>query len=177
MNLFLSPHSDDAALFGAFTLIREKPLVVTVTDSWVQWNRGEKISADMRWKEDQEAMKILGCPILLLGVRDDAIHDDVVRNALYRFSGFDTVYAPAIQGGNPHHDLIGRIAKEMFPNVRQYATYTKENLTPIGNEGIIPTREEVDLKNKALQCYQSQLNLPATRPHFEAVFGRTEWFI
>jgi len=33
MKLLLSPHNDDECLFAAYTLMREKPLVIVVTDS------------------------------------------------------------------------------------------------------------------------------------------------
>jgi hypothetical protein len=46
VKVFLSPHHDDETLFGAFTLLRERPLVVIVTDSYVQFNRGDGITND-----------------------------------------------------------------------------------------------------------------------------------
>ena len=60
MKLFLSPHPDDETLFGAFTLMREKPLVVIITDSYIQQNRGENITPQQRFQESVNAMKILG---------------------------------------------------------------------------------------------------------------------
>lgn len=175
MKLFISPHNDDEALFGAFTILREKPLVIVVTDSWIQFNRGDKNTADERWQETLNAMEILGAASYRVGIRDDILYDGVVKSALKKFSGFDTVYAPAIQGGNVQHDLIGQIAKEIWPNVKQYTTYTKTELWTKGNIEIIPTTEEINIKNRALQCYKSQLGINA--PHFEAVKGKSEWII
>jgi len=176
--LFLAPHSDDETLFGAYTLMREKPLVVIVTDSWIQYFRDTGITADQRWNETVEAMKILGCPVIRLGIRDDVIDEWSVNDKLSRFVGFETVYAPAIQGGNPHHDLIGKVASKLFTtNLTTYATYTTTDLHTTGSKEIIPTPEEIEMKNKALACYISQLNLPATAPHFAAVRNLSEWLI
>lgn len=178
MKLFISPHNDDETLFGAFTLIREKPLVVIVTDSWKQFNRGENIRADQRWEETTRAMQILGCSVIRLGIRDDIIDDWAVEEKLKRFSNFETVYAPAIQGGNPDHDLVGKTATDIFPfDIIRYATYTPTNLYTTGSIEIKPTPGEIEIKNKAMDCYISQINLLATKPHFEAVKGKSEWYI
>jgi LmbE family N-acetylglucosaminyl deacetylase len=178
MKLFLAPHNDDECLFGAFTLIRERPLVVIVTDAWNQFNRETGITAEMRWEETKKAMEILGCPVIRLGIRDDCLDEASVRDKLSRFVGFETVYAPAVQDGNLQHDLIGRIAGEVFGDkCKYYATYTKEQLYTTGIQEIIPTPDELILKEKVLLCYQSQINLPDTAPHFEAVRGHSEWYI
>ncbi len=175
MKLFISPHSDDAVLFGAFTLMREKPLVLTVTDSFIQSNRGDDITWEQRRQEDISAMQILGCSIIFGGLRDDIIDEWGVNHLLEKFANFDTIYAPAVQGGNPQHDLIGKIAKEVFGDkVKQYSTYANGEWFTTGTEEVTGDHE---LKNKALECYRSQINLPATAPHFEGAGGRPEWFI
>jgi LmbE family N-acetylglucosaminyl deacetylase len=177
MKLFISPHNDDESLFGAFTLLREKPVVLIVTDSWIQFNRGEEVTADQRWQETQEAMKILGCPVIRGGIRDDVIDEWMVRNLLEKFVGFDEVYAPmVIVNGNPHHNLVGKVAMEVFGDkLKRYVTYAKHSLYMAGEEEVKPTPEEIELKNKAFECYPSQLKING--PHFEAVRGRSEWFI
>lgn len=186
MNLWISPHSDDAVLFGAFTLMREHPLVLTVTDSYIQANRGENITAEQRRNEDIEAMKILNCSIVFGGIRDDIIDEWAVTNLLSKFHNFDTVYAPALQGGNKDHDLISKVALDIFGDkVTQYSTYAKGEWYTEGNikvpasdeEHTTFIRAEADLKEKALACYQSQINLPSTKPHFEAIKGKPEWFL
>lgn len=181
MNIWISPHNDDEVLFGAFTLMREKPLVVIVTDSYIQAERGEKITADQRWEETRAAMKILGCPVIRLGIRDDIIDKWAVENKLSKFTGFYNVYIPALEFGNPHHDLINEVVQKIGNGIgqciKQYRTYSKLDLHTIGGEEIVPTQEEIELKNKALACYTSQLNLAATKPHFDAVYGKSEWFI
>lgn len=178
-SLFISPHSDDSVLFGAFTLMREKPLVLTITDSFIQSNRGENITWDQRRAEDIEAMKILGCAIQFGALRDDILDEWGVKHLLSKFANFDTVFAPAVQGGNKDHDLIGRITKEIFGDrCKQYTTYKPTELYTIGSIERVPSIPERLLKEKALGCYVSQITLPATKPHFDAVGGeKSEWLI
>lgn len=181
MKLFISPHNDDESLFGAFTIIREKPLVVIVTDSFIQPLRGDVgCSADERWAETKKATDIFNVAAFRGGLPDNELTEEGVRRLLQKFQGLEGVYAPAIQGGNWQHDLISKVASEVFVGtcpIRYYTTYTKTELWTKGTEEIIPTPEEKELKEKALWCYQSQINLRSTRPHFEAVIDKTEWLI
>lgn len=179
IDLFLSPHNDDETLFGAYTLMRKKPLVVIATDSYIQQNRGENITAIQRFQETVNAMKILGCSVVRLGIRDDIADEWALIDRLAGFKNVGIVYAPEVQGGNPIHDLLGQVAIKVFGDkVKQYATYSKKELYTTGSEEVKPTQEEIDLKEKALDCYASQINLLATAPHFEAVRGgKSEWFI
>jgi LmbE family N-acetylglucosaminyl deacetylase len=175
--IFLSPHNDDETLFGAYTLIREKPLVLIITDGWIQFLRGDPITAIQRRKETERAMAILKCPVEFLGIKDTELTANNLRESLEPYRVYDKIYIPAVQGGNSQHDLVGLVAGELFRVFRRYTTYTKTELWPKGTEEIIPTQEEKDLKNKALDCYQSQIRLGATRPHFDAVSGKSEWLI
>lgn len=178
MKLFISPHSDDSVLYGAFTLLRERPLVLTVTDSYIQANRGDPVTTDQRWLEDIEAMKILNCPLIFGSIRDDVIDEWAVKDLLGKFYNFEKVYAPAVQGGNKDHDLIGRLAKERFGDkVIQYSTYAPQQFYTLGTKEIIGTPEEMELKNKALDCYKSQVSLESTAKHFSEVRGKSEWYI
>ena len=181
-SLFIAPHPDDETLFGAFTLMREKPLVVIVTDSYVQHNRGENITPQQRFQESVNAMKILGCPIVRLGIRDDIVNEFAVMEELAKFKNFEKVYAPALQGGNSCHDIVALASEKVFkshPEVEfiQYSTYKKgEWRSPASRENW-GSDEEIALKHKALACYISQIELPATKPHFDAVGGGPEYFI
>ncbi len=178
MRILISPHDDDSTLFAAFTCIREKPIVIVITDSFIQPNRGDfGCTAEIRAKETKASSEILGCPVIRLGIRDDALTEEAIRARLSGISGVTRVYAPAIQGGNWQHDLIGKVTQEVFEDVIQYTTYTKTELWTKGSTEIIPTQEELEIKEKALWCYQSQINLAATRPHFEAVIGKSEFYV
>lgn len=177
-SILFSPHNDDESLFAAYTLMREKPLVVICTDGYLQGLRGDPITAIQRRKETAEAMKILGCPFNFLGIRDDTLRPQDLENFMLNFHGFDKVYVPAIQGGNWQHDLVGETASRVFGDKAiHYTTYTKTELWTPGRTEIKPTQEEMDLKNKALDCYQSQINLGATAPHFKAVRNKSEWYL
>lgn len=176
MNLLIAPHNDDEALFAAYTLMREKPLVLIVTDSFIQFNRGDGITRLQRRNETLAAMKLAGCPVIFGGIPDNELNLILVKRLLENFHGFEKVYAPAVQGGNAQHDMIGQAAMVTFP-VTQYTTYTKTELWTIGKTEVVPTQEEIDLKNKMLDCYQSQIQLPSTAPHFAAVRGKSEWLI
>lgn len=177
MKLFISPHNDDETLFGSFTLLREKPLVVIVSDSWLQFNRNEPITADQRWEETSRAMKVLGCSAIRLGIRDDVIDEWAIEDKLKRFTNFEKVFIPALQGGNPHHDMVSRVAQKIFGDkIIKYMTYSATELYTTGSISVNPTPEELLLKDQALTCYESQINLPATAPHFEAVKGKEEWY-
>lgn len=173
--LAIVPHNDDESLFLAYTLLREKPLVIIVTDGYIQGERGDDITAEQRREETRAAMKILGCQPVFLGIKDTELTPELLENVL-KYIKADVVYAPAIQAGNAQHNLVGQVANSMFDNVIHYMTYTRTELWTTGKTEIIPTQEEMDLKNKALDCYKSQINLPATAPHFEAVRGRSEHY-
>lgn len=178
-SLFLAPHNDDEMLFGAYTIMREKPVVLIVTDSYIQPYRGDRgCSAPERRAESIAASKLIGYPLFFRGIPDTQLTEDGLRISLKTLYGFDKIYAPAIQGGNAQHDLVGRVAKEVFGDrVVHYTTYTKTELWTTGEYEIVPTQKEIDLKNRALDCYVSQINLPSTAPHFAAVRGKSEWLL
>lgn len=180
-SILFSPHCDDESLFCAYTILREKPLVVIVTDSWIQPNRGEKgCDAETRWAETKKAMEILGAPVIRLGIQDFTLDYHIFGTFLQKsLDGFDTIYCPAIQEGNPHHDIVSRACQYTFGDkCVLYSTYAKGEWATKGDTEIVPTEEEFELKKKALQCYTSQLNLPSTKPHFDASINqKSEWQI
>jgi glycosyltransferase involved in cell wall biosynthesis len=175
-SIFLSTHNDDEALFGAFTLMREKPLVIVITDSHIQPERGDVgCTAEIRRQETIDAMSMIGCPVVFLGIKDTELTDKILTDRLKAFNP-EVVYAPAIQGGNLQHDIVGRVAKNWFGGkCRHYCTYTKTELHTTGTIEIKPTKNELFVKGEMLNCYTSQLRLPSTKPHFDAVEGKSEW--
>lgn len=166
MKLFLSPHNDDAALFGAFTILREAPLVVTVFDSHVQAARGTGITMARRRDEDRAALAILGAPVMFMGLSDAEPSADLLERALRGFFGQpEMVYAPAVEStGHPHHNLVGEVARRVFERVTYYMTYT-----PAGKSVGKPVDHEpawVLRKLKALACYESQITQANQVEHF-----------
>lgn len=166
MRLFLSPHNDDAALFGAFTILRERPLVLTIFDSHVQAARGTGITMAQRRGEDQAAMAILGAPVMFMGLSDAAPDAGALERELRGFFGQpELVYAPAAEvNGHAHHNLVAEVAARVFHRVTSYMTYTpagKSKGTPV------PVEPGWTLKKlKALACYESQVGLANTHEHF-----------
>ena len=177
MKLLLSPHNDDECLFAAYTLMREQPLVVIVTDS--DAHLAEGITAQQRREESTRACELLGVPVVFLGLKDGTLDQQKpeLRRRLEPFASqpWTHVYAPAIQGGHKDHDALGEVVSSMFSQVSYYATYALgECFTAAGRE-IIPTPEEVDLKIRALKCYPSQIRLARGESRFDVVRGRSEY--
>jgi LmbE family N-acetylglucosaminyl deacetylase len=169
MNLFVSPHCDDETLFGAFTLLREKPLVVIVYDGYVQQSRGLNISADQRTRETQEAMKILGVDVEFLGLRDDdtSLNELQITNLLESRYHPEGVFIPAVEiHGHRQHNLVGRIS---LPVIQRYMTYTDEGKSTSNNPVKIEDGSWVAKKLRAMACYESQMTLDSRcgcLPHF-----------
>lgn len=181
MKIFLSPHNDDETLFGAYTIMREKPLVVIITDSHIQEDRGE-LYCDWitRRKETLKAMKIIGAEVAFLGIPDSKISETEIRMALINVLEIGDpkelkVFAPMIEGGNPIHDMVGKVAGEMFENVEYYSTYTKTRAYPEADIEIKPTDHEWLTKLKMLECYNSQKNLHSTKIYFQYAERNNEY--
>ena len=167
MNLLVSPHQDDESLFCAYTVMRNRPMVVVVFDSYIQdWCTKEE-----RRQESINALQLLKISPIFLGLNDKTATETEVREALAMFKP-DVCYAPS--GSHKHHEMIGRLAKELYKNVMIYTTYDGNDYLVKGQTTIYPDKDEIDLKNKMLDCYKSQLVKNA--PHFEAVRGQPEYY-
>lgn len=175
MKVFVSPHNDDETLFGSFTLLREKPLVVIVYDGHVQAARGLGVRWDERRSETRAACEILGCSsIRHLGISDADPTVDVweVRRAingiLDNHRGVSEIYAPAIEErGHVQHNLVGAAVEG--PNVIRYLTYTDQGKSTNGREVSILSPDWIEKKLLALACYKSQFSLDKRMgcyPHF-----------
>ncbi len=173
--LLLSPHSDDESLFCSYIIQRFKPLVLIITDGTKHEVKfGKSSGIIVRRGESEAAIKILGAKIDFLGIPDNGLYLDnlIVNLEDYRSDG--KVFAPALQGGNPDHDVVSQAATKVWGNkVVYYSTYALKNLKPYGELAIIPNTHEVELKNEALKCYKSQLKI--NPHHFEAVFNQPEF--
>jgi len=166
MKLLISPHNDDEALFAAFTILRERPLVFIVTDSIRQNGRG--ITANERRNESIAAMTVLGAEVEFMGIPDAALNAQDFNRRISEFIGafgpFDHIYAPAFEvDGNVDHNII---AEHKFDTpVTRYLTYTKAGKSR--SEKVVPFENNWPLiKLKALACYKSQILEPSTRDHF-----------
>jgi len=165
--ILFAPHNDDEALFASYTIMRHKPLVVVVYDSYVQdWCTKEE-----RRKETEQAMELLGAKVIFLGLDDRECDYKKTKKEMTGFSS-DVIFAPS--GSHKHHELVGRIAKELWNNPIIYTTYNGNEYLVKGSITITPTEEEKELKNKALDCYKTQLGKNA--PHFEAVRNQPEYY-
>lgn len=175
MAIFVAPHNDDETLFGAFTILREKPLVVIVYDGHLQADRGLPVTWHERRAETSSALNILGgATACFLGIPDNdpGVTPAMIRAKLLETLGKidETVFAPAWEfDGHEQHNLVAE-AIEDASNVRRYLTYTRHagkstggRPVPIGLRGWIPR------KLAALACYQSQFDLDPRMgcyPHF-----------
>lgn len=181
-DLFLSPHNDDAPLFGSFIIRATNPLVVVVYDSYVQTVKGYPgCSTPERRLEDINAMRILnpGSPVQFLGL-DDRRPD--TRQLESAFRGLRnqieegpvekiTIWIPQPERrGNRHHNAVAWCAEEVFGGhecveLRRYMTYTEAGRST-SSKPVPFERDWVRLKLLALACYRSQINLEDNCEHF-----------
>lgn len=179
-SVLIAPHSDDEALFAGLICIRYKPQVIVVTDSFVQYERGQKeITAHRRRDETRRACEVMGVEPVFLGLADDCFEEPRHIRAMLSEAQWaaDIFFVPALQGGNRQHNLCSFAFNEIRTCERlvEYSTYAKgEFLTPVeGFVELVPTPEEIEIKERALRCYESQ----AWQGHMEAVRkeGYREW--
>jgi len=178
--MFLAPHNDDEALFGAFTIMREKPLVVIATDSYVQQLRGDGITAEQRRLETKRAMEKLGVESYFLGIPDSKCTKELLidrlKTAPEKIRNAKLIFAPMIEGGNKIHDIVGEVAEEVFDNVLHYSTYTKTRPYPEGDIEVKPTQKEQELKIEILEEYSTQKNHKYNKIYFQLAKKRNEYF-
>jgi len=157
----LAPHPDDEILFTAYTIIRERPIVVILTFPTLQGNNGLE-----RLTESLKAMSMLNAPVLFLNIPEDEFSEDRLREELLKLGITDQkVHVPHLDGGHEHHDITHKVATEMFWNVSYYRTYGKGETRAKGFE-VQATEAERILKRKAMDCYQTQINNPLTSHYF-----------
>jgi LmbE family N-acetylglucosaminyl deacetylase len=172
-NILIAPHNDDETLFCSYIIMRYKPLVYVVYDGY-QHQRKFGIPIEQRREETSEAMKILGAEVRFFGLSDEENNDEKVRTVLSTIYFDGSAFIPRLQGGNPQHDIVSNVGTELWEEVcRYYSTYAKNNLKPEGEAPITPTLREFSLKQSALKCYTSQINL--NKAHFDAVADKPEY--
>lgn len=167
--LFLSPHHDDESLFGAFSLLQYKPLVIVCLRSVKQAAYG--VSAQRREAETRAAMQVLGCEWQQWSEPDVSPDPDALAAMMREADEThrpEIVFAPAVEeGGHEQHSLIGTLAAEVFNSRTQpYLTYRHYNMRTRSENEVPYAPEWVSLKLRALACYRSQIELESTRPWF-----------
>lgn len=177
MILFLAPHGDDETLYGAFTIIRERPVVAIVTDG-VRHEKRHSITVGTRRMESVRALDVLGSRPFFLGIPDDALTIDRAIEEIgdaFPPEQVEKCYAPAVyEEGNDEHNTVGEAAFRLYgERVRFYSTYTRRNPKEKGGVEIIPTEHELFLKRKALAEYESQIRLNGI--YFEAAKQGSEY--
>ncbi len=165
--VFVAPHNDDETLFGAFTLLREKPHVIVCLRSMVQELRGCGITYRQREAETEAALRTLRVPSWEQWEILDSEPDwELIGERLRRLDA-GHVFAPAFEdGGHDHHNTIAELAARVFHGrLTAYLTYTHEKRSTNGQ--LVPFESEwIELKLMALLCYRSQILERSTRDHF-----------
>jgi LmbE family N-acetylglucosaminyl deacetylase len=172
VDLFLAPHNDDEALFGAYTCLRRKPLVVVCLRSFVEatWEPPGP-TYHVREAETDAACSILDVPWRQLHVRDDEPDWDQLADEFLDIRDnlqVRRVYAPwPEEGGHPHHNEIGELAGLVWDEeVWYYTTYTHAGGRTTGPIDVPVEPGWEDVKRRALACYRSQREHPRTRGGF-----------
>jgi LmbE family N-acetylglucosaminyl deacetylase len=169
VNLFISPHNDDEALFGAYTCLEHRPFVLVVLRSFVEatWPDGPGFA--QRELETAASCAVLGCEHDQWTHEDSAPDWGLIRRNLTTLRP-ERVWAPLPEeGGHPHHNAIGEMALDLWPQTVFYATYTHKHGKTTTGELVQPRAGWVAIKRAAMDCYESQ----ATHPYTQAAFN--EW--
>lgn len=167
MNILLAPHNDDEVLFASYTCLRHKPKVIVVLRSFI-----EETWPGPTWREreaeTQAATQILGCEYEQWTWPDSNPPWDEIRGQLARLQP-DMVWAPLPEeDGHPHHNAVGEIARDLYPNVDFYSTYVRTGPTKTTTGTLVePEPDWEALKRAAMGCYQTQANHPATHLPFD----------
>lgn len=163
MNIFLAPHSDDETLFGAYILLRHRPLVVVCFEGR---RRRRDAPAALREAETAAAMAILGCEHRCLGLPSGAWES---LETLLASLDVDHAWAPLPEeDGHSQHNGVGELALRLWPGrVTLYATYTMGGGKTTRGDRVEAEPGWPVLKRQALACYASQIARPGTSAHFE----------
>lgn len=182
MNLFLSPHNDDETLFGAFTIIRERPRVVVVFqghersgDPYVRtmetYNALKKLVGEPffeQWEIQQEPADTRICSVQKHRELELAFRMADQKDAP------EKVWAPAMTPcGNAEHVAVGSAALAVFGDrVQPYHTYHGGKKVIQQNKPVPFEPSDISRKLRALACYRTQHAL-ATRHFMEDL---REWY-
>lgn len=171
MNLLLSPHNDDEALFASYVCLRDRPMVITCIDGG---RKRHYATVEARVQESAAAMKVLGCEHRHLWVSVEKIDWEGVERRLNMIviEQPERVWAPLPEPtGHLHHNRVAEVALRMWPGrVSFYSTYHMVEEWPVRSEHGVEAQVEDGwpaLKREALACYPSQATAEGTSMHFQ----------
>ena len=168
-DIYLSPHNDDEALWGAYTCLRYRPRVIVVLRSHVEAGWSPPVHYETREAETAAACRVLGCDYEQWAYPDNDPPWEQIRAQLAQLTP-GRVWAPLVEdGGHPHHNAIGSLAGLLWEQTRYYATYTHARGKTTTGKLVVPRIGWEQRKRDAMACYQSQASHPQTYPGF------TEW--
>ena len=168
MNILLSPHSDDECLFASYIIQKYNPLVIICSDDY----RKDGLVL-IRRNESKKAMDILGADLWFLGVpsnHNDDVFAKLLKIKLQRLDNVDTVFAPNPITSNEQHKIVSVVAKKVFGKVTYYDTYNNAWGTSGRGKRIEYTEEMNNKKEKAMNCYESQIRYLDTKGHFGKIW-------
>jgi len=150
--VLFAPHSDDEALFGAFTILKYRPHVVVCFPSV-----GDYGDTTIREAETREAMSVLGAAQVQQWDGRELVAKMRKMDARLKPS---RVWAPDRDTSHPDHVAVAMAAREVFGDrVTTFHTYREGQKVRSGR--LVPFEPAwVSQKLRALARYQSQLNHP-----------------
>ncbi|WP_246944206.1 PIG-L deacetylase family protein [Bacillus pinisoli] len=181
--LVLAPHTDDAEL-GAGGLIakmmEEGVEVYVIAFSSAEESLPENLPSDTLYKEFNNAMSILGVKeehtrVLPYKVRKfSEKRQDILEEIVSLRSEInpDLVCLPCSQDVHQDHKVIHNEGVRVFKHIPVLGYELPWNQTSFSSQAFVQLEERhIDLKWKALQSYQSQIQL--NRPYFykEFIYG------
>lgn len=182
--VLLAPHNlgDDETLFASYLILRYRPKVIVCLRSERMHQPdypGGPCSADARGRQSEsiKACSVLGVPEFEQWEFSDADPPDwkLISAKIHGLNWSldptsDLLIAPAFEvRGNTQHNgvalLAQRVALEQDVPLIHYLTYTTDGRSRNGTEVEFEPHWP-ELKLAALSCYRSQIEHPATAPHF-----------
>lgn len=172
--IFWEPHHDDSVLFAAYTLLREKPTVITVFSH----------PSVKRQVESMKAMDVVGCNYGMVGLNEQEIDKSMLEQRMElersRMTERYKVFAPAIEiDGHIEHNMVSWFATKVFgaDNVTHYMTYRRGHGRSRSDNEVEPEPGWRALKMQAMACYVSQIERADTRPWFCGDDVFREWIL
>lgn len=178
--LLIEPHLDDAVLFASYTIMREKPAIVTVLGGTPDVKDYYGTPYSTRRHEQELALFMLGhdpARWTCWGNPEEDPDWDEIRHSFkaLRLNGYTKVWAPRPEpGGHEQHNRVARLVAEQWPHANWYMTYRRGNPRSRGTI-VLPQPGWRARKLRAMSCYSSQIDLDATRPWFAADDALLEW--